>query len=152
MAWMASFGIFCSSTLLACDAYCESHVSLSLVSLKTTKFFLSVTVVAPREASDHDTERTEIDTLHKMRVEASGNWLPRLAALLDGGSQAIPVCAQGNTSNRQYCSKSRRSICQNGLPGLGASTESSIVELVKSDKWVDIVHQVTMLTIKSTDK
>ena len=49
------------------------------------------------EALGNVTERTEYDTLPTMRVEGSGNWLPRLAALLHGGSQSIPVSAQGRT-------------------------------------------------------
>ena len=136
-----------SPTLLARNTPGESHVLLCLFDIKAMKFFLVGADVVSREALNNVTERTEIDTLHEMRVEAPGNRFPRFATLFDSGGQTIPVCSQGSTRDPPLCFKGSRGVCKNGLPSLGASTTCNFFELIKRNKRVDIVHHVAVLNI-----
>ena len=136
----SAFGLPEGPTLLARSAFGQGHVFFCLVDIKAKDFFLVSTNVTHREALNNIAQSPKVDTFHAEAIEASGNQFPRIAGLLNRGSQSVSAGAQGGTGNQKFSPKGGWNVRQDGQPGLGTRTESNLFELVVSDQGVVIVH------------
>ena len=93
-------GLIDSPTFLTRGPLGKNHVILSLSGIEAKKLFLTSADDVSREAFNNVAKRPKIDALHTIGVKAPGDRTPKLATLLGGGGQAVPVCSQGSASNR----------------------------------------------------
>ena len=89
--------------LLARNTCGQGHVLLCLVDVQAKQLLLVSANIIPRKALDNAAERAKIEALNTMSGRSI--WFPRIAAVFDSSGEAVSVCTQGSTSNKQFGSE-----------------------------------------------
>ena len=100
---MAKLRFLNGPALLARNACGQGHVLLCLVDVQAKQLLLAGANIIPRKALDSAPERAKIEALNTMSGRSI--WFPRIAAVFDSSGEAVSVCTQGSTSNKQFGSE-----------------------------------------------